>query len=755
MKEFIQEWKELFSKKWLADDLFAGIIVACVAIPLSLAIALASNVPPEAGIISAIVAGIVCALFGSSKLAVSGPAAAMAVLIATAVQKFGLSSLYIIGIGCGILQLATGIFRLGFLIRLIPMPVIAGFTAGIGAIILISQFPRILGLPPIADSHLTDVILYINHSANQIKWPAFWLAALTITITFALPRLLPRFPASLVAIITAALIPWLFNIPIETIGNIPKPFESLILPSFSIDAATIELLADILLVYMLASLETLLSSSAIDKMTRTKPYHPDRELIGQGLGNIASALFGGIPVTSVIARSALNVQAGAKTRRAAIFHAMFLLIAVYFLASQISLIPIAALAGILISVALRMCHPREFLEFWHTSHSEAFIYLVTFIVIISADLLAGVQIGIAAALIIALLRLAYVKTTVHQESDRPTALCIDGPLTFLSVTRLDSMIAELTPVDLEHGVIFDLSRVPLADTSGATHLIQIIEQLEAKSIRIALQGVKLSCRKILLSIKSHTDIARLIATDEAELLEILHLDKHLILNRLSYGVETFKKHHRHAYKFLFKKLAREQNPHTFFITCSDSRINPNLITSTAPGELFVLRNVGNIIPTCHTSSTYGESAAIEFALGLLNVKEIVICAHSGCGAIKELITGTIFNPENQLRFPGIANWLKTLYAIRDEFPAQVTPEQAAKLNALFQMEQLKTYPLVQEKLNAKAVRIRIWYYDIGKAELEEWDEQENMFIVIGSEEFRALERRMQSGSQYQSPVIPD
>src|SRR3990167_11211759 len=153
MKQLIHEWKQLFSPKWFKEDLFAGAIVACIAIPLSLAIALASNVPPEVGLITAIVASIVCALFGSSQLAVSGPAAAMAVLIATAIQKFGLNGLIIIGIGCGILQLITGIFRLGFLIRFVPMPVVAGFTAGIGAIILISQFPRMLGLAPAADAH--------------------------------------------------------------------------------------------------------------------------------------------------------------------------------------------------------------------------------------------------------------------------------------------------------------------------------------------------------------------------------------------------------------------------------------------------------------------------------------------------------------------------------------------------------------------------------------------------------------------------
>src|SRR3990167_2791922 len=758
MKELIQDWKKLFSSQGLTEDLFAGAIVASVAIPLSLAIALASGVPPEAGLITAIVAGIVCALFGSSQLAVSGPAAAMAVLIATAIQKFGLSGIYIIGIGCGILQLATGVFRLGFLIRFVPMPVIAGFTAGIGAIILIGQFPRILGLAPASDTHLADVVLYISRSADQIQWPTLWLALLTLAITFSLPRILPRYPAPLIAVIEVSLIPWLFNIPIETIGNIPRSF-SLSLPSwtaFSSNAALMELVADIFLVYILASLETLLSSSAVDKMTRAKPYNPDQELIGQGLGNIASAIFGGIPVTSVIARSALNVQAGAKTRRAAIFHAIFLLFAIYLFAPQISRIPMAALAGILISVALRMCHPREFLEFWHTSREEALIYLITFIVIVSADLLMGVQVGIAAALIVALIRLTYVKTTIHQESNRPTQLCIDGPLTFLSTSRLDSMIAKLTASDLQHGVIFDLSRVPLADTSGSSHLIQLIEQLQTKSARIALQGIKPSCRKVLLSVKSNIDLAKLIATDMAELFDILHLDKQdHSLDRLSYGVENFKRHHRGAYKFLFKKLAWEQNPHTFFIACSDSRINPNLITSTEPGELFVLRNVGNIIPPCHTTDIHGESAAIEFAIGLLKVKEIVICAHSGCGAIKELISGTIFLPENQSRYPGIAKWLKILNNIRSEFPTNVTAEHAAKLNALYQLEQLKTYPIVQEKLNAKEIRIRVWFYDIGKAELEEWDEQKNMFLIIGSEEFCSLERRIQSGSQYQSPIIPE
>ncbi len=756
MNELISGWKALVSPKWLQEDLFAGAIVACVAIPLSLAIALASGVPPEVGLITAIVAGIVCALSGGSPLAVSGPAAAMAVLIAAAIEKFGLTGLYFIGIGCGILQLLTGIFRLGFLSRFVPMPVVAGFTAGIGAIILINQFPRILGLPPGDDPHFTSILVYVSHSLHLIKWPVFWLSLLTLAITFTLPRFLPRFPAALIAVVVVTLIPSLFNIQVETVGNIPQSFSLPSWPKFPEGTSYTELFTDTFLVFILASLETLLSSTAVDKMTRSKPHNPNQELIGQGLGNIASALFGGIPVTSVIARSALNVQAGAKTRRASIFHALFLLIAVYCFSNEISRIPIAALAGVLISVALRMCHPREFLEFWHTSHSEALIYLITFIVIISADLLMGVQVGIVAALIIALLRLTYIKTSVHDAIDRPTQLCIDGPLTFLAISHLDKMIAKLNAANYHHGIIFDLSRVPLVDTSGASHFIKLIEQLQTKHARLALQGIKPSCRKILLSVKSHIDLAKLIATDEAELIDILQLNKNdYVLNRLSHGVENFKQHRRQAYKFLFKKLADEQSPHTFFITCSDSRINPNLITSTEPGELFVVRNVGNVIPSIDASGVHGESAAIEFAVGILKVKEIVICAHSGCGAMKELISGTIFKPEKSAEYPGIAKWLKTLDNVREQFPLKVTPEQAAKLNALFQMENLKTYPLIQEKLKAKKIRIRVWFYDIGKVELEEWNEEENMFLIIGSEEFRALERRVQSGSQYQAPIIPN
>ncbi|OGT37572.1 MAG: hypothetical protein A3F12_02260 [Gammaproteobacteria bacterium RIFCSPHIGHO2_12_FULL_38_14] len=755
MKQLIHEWKQLFSPQWFKEDLFAGAIVACVAIPLSLAIALASGVPPETGLITAIIAGIVCALFAGSPLTVSGPAAAMAVLVATIVKQYGLSGILMVGLGCGLLQILTGVFRLGFLIRFVPLPVVAGFTAGIGAIILVGQFPRALGLPPITDPHLAEILLYVSQSTQQIQWQAAGLALLTLFITFSLPRFLPRYPAPLIAVIIATLIAVYFKMSVEAIGVLPQTFSLPSWPTFP-NSNYMALFTATLLTYALASLETLLSSSAVDKITRQKPHQPDQELISQGLGNMFSAFFGGIPVTGVIARSALNIQAGAKTRRASIFHSIFLLFAVYFFSSWIGQIPIAVLAGVLISVALRMCHPREFIEFLHASRSEALIYLITFFVIIATDLIVGVQAGIAAALIVALFRLAYIKTHVYEYSGHATQVHLDGPLTFLSFSQLDKMINKLSALDLQQGLIIDLSKTPLMDLSAASQLVKLIEDLKKKNVSVVLQGINPSCYDILLSVDASVDIASLIAYDKAEILHILHRGKtDTTLDRLAYGVEVFKQNKKPRYQSLFRKLAYEQKPHTLFITCSDSRINPNLITSTDPGELFLIRNVGNIIPVFHLTDTYSEGAAIEYAVGILKVKDIVICAHSGCGAMQALIAGDIFNEKEQVAFPHIARWLENIRKIRDQFSADMSPVHAAKLNALLQYENIKTYPIVQQKMQSNELKVRVWYYDIGKSELEQWDDQENMFIVIGSKQYRALQRRVQSGSQFQAPIILD
>lgn len=737
--QLMADWRAIFSPRYLSNDLLAGAIVACIALPLSLAIALASGVNPEVGLVTAIVAGIVCALFGGVPLAVSGPAAAMAVLIASVVQDHGLAGLLFIGFGCGILQLLTGVIGLGTFIRFVPVPVVMGFTAGIGAIILIGQFPRILGLPASAESHLLTVIFHVKTLFYQTQPSALLLAFATIGITMSMPRIWPRLPAPLFAVAIPSLIAYFMHLSVATVGTIPNSLPLPKFPTLPQASEWIELATATFIVYALASLETLLSAGAVDQLAKTKPHDPNQELIGQGLGNICSALFGGIPATAVIARSALNVHAAAKTRRSAIFHAIFLLITVYALAPLMSQIPIAVLAGLLITIALRMCSPHEFLTLWQSARSDAVIYLITFLMIIVLDLMSGIQIGIMASLILAAIRLSQVNIQLHFSQYGPVQLSLDGPLTFLSITKLDNFETKLNTIDLSNGLIIDLTRLKALDASGASHLINIIERLQAKNHKAVLYVSDPECIKIIIGVKEN--ISHFIATNENEVETILGIqDKHqqLSLDRVIYGIEKFKNNLHPKQKAIFSSLAKVQKPHTLFITCSDSRIDPNLITSTHPGELFIVRNVGNIIPKFGEDQTPAEGAAIEYALGVLNVEQIIICAHSECGAIQQLLSGAIFTPENEKRLPCVAKWLSMLKEVRARFSPNITTTQAAKINASLQLENLKTYPIVQEKIAKRALKLQALYYDIGKADVEMWDEVLGEYRMIGESTQRLM-----------------
>ena len=352
--------------------------------------------------------------------------------------------------------------------------------------------------------------------------------------------------------------------------------------------------------------------------------------------------------------------------------------------------------------------------------------------IVILGLMSGIQVGILASLILAVIRLGQVDIQLHQSQFGPAQLALNGPLTFISTAKLDNFEKKLNATEFPNGLIVDLSKVKTLDSSGVSHLINLIERLQTQKVKSTLYVADPEYIKILTAVKK--DIISIIAQNENEMEAILGIaDKHqqLILDRVIYGIEKFKNNLHPQHKAIFSSLAKTQQPHTLFITCSDSRIDPNLITSTQPGELFIVRNVGNIIPIFGSDQTPAEGAAIEYALGVLQVKQIIICGHSECGAIGQLLSGAIFTPENQERLPSVAKWLAALKDIRTHFSYQVTSEQAAKLNASLQLANLRTYPIVQEKLANKSLKLKALYYDIGQADVEMWDEVLGKYIPIG------------------------
>ena len=759
LRQLFKEWQSLLVSKGLTHDLIAGLSVACVAVPLCLAIALATGVDPAAGIVSSIVAGLICALFGGTSLGISGPASALVVILGSAVQQFGMNGLLLVGIGCGALQLLSGVLGFGRMIRYVPFSVVAGFTAGVGAIILIGQLPRALGLPPPDQSHVIYVVTHIGELIHQAQLGPLLLAMMTVAITFVLPWITPRIPAPLVGVVIPTLVAYFFGMKVELVGTIPRSLPSPHFPSFNHLELT-SLLGTTLIAFCIASVETLLSSDTVDRLSQGKHHQsksdPNQELIGQGLGNIAASLFGGILVTGVIARSALNVKSGAKTRRSALFYPLIIFATVAVLAPWMSLIPTAVLAGIMLSTALRMLRPRELLQLWSASRGESFVYLVTFCSLVFADLIFSAQAGVLAALVIAGLKLGRAGASIEIfESKGPSQINLRGPLTFLSSTEINAARNRLEKIDRRRGVVVDLSGVKSIDTSGANHLIELLDQLKSQNTNYVLKGLAPDCRKVLLSLDQSHEIANHIASNESDLLTLLEKDRSTSgLDRLVYGVEKFRREMLAGYEGLFAKLATGQSPHTLFITCSDSRIDPNLITATDPGELFIVRNVGNIIPPFGTDGAPAEGAAVEFAIGVLGVKDIVVCGHSGCGAMSALLSGKIFTPESIANLPSVAKWLEGSRGIKKQLPKDATPEQGAELNSLIQLENLKTYPIIIDRLAKGEVRLHAWYYNIGAGDLEEWDDVQKMFVLVGSKAAKSLERRVEAGVQYQAPYVP-
>lgn len=392
----------MFNKDTLFSDISAGITVGCIAVPLSLAIALASGVPAEVGLVTAAVSGVAGGLLGGTTLAVTGPAAAISLLVIGAVQQHGLEALPFITLGCGALQLASGATKLGVVAKLCPVSVIAGFTTGVGTLILTNQLPKALGMAAPAGLNPIELLAFIGeHAAQHANPSSAALAIGTSAAMFYLPKLHPKMPSALLAVGGATVATHAFGLDVSLIGTIPSGLEAFQfgLPSLPPVDSLPSLAATTFLIYSMTSVESLLSCAALEKMKKTTYKHnPDQELIGQGLANIGSAMFMGMPVTSVIARSSLNVRLNASTRLPALVQSGFVFSSVVFMSSTISMIPMPALSGVLITTGMGMLYPAELKHCYAVQKSDAVPFASTVGGMISFGLAEGIGIGCATAL---------------------------------------------------------------------------------------------------------------------------------------------------------------------------------------------------------------------------------------------------------------------------------------------------------------------------------------------------------------------
>lgn len=479
------------------SDLLAGLTVGIVALPLALGFGISSGAGAEAGLITAIVAGMVAAVFGGSHVQVSGPTGAMVVVLAPIVATHGIAAVALVSILAGILVLVAGVLRLGRSVSFIPWPVIEGFTLGIGVIIFLQQVPALTSPDEHGASHTNVAVQAVRSVASAdpvyLLWGLGAVAIVAACMVF-LPRLHHAVPGSLIGITIVTVLALFMSTPLSVIGELPSTLPAPSLPV--LDQATVmTLLLPAVTVAALAGIESLLSARVAASMADTGPYDPDRELVGQGLASVAAGLFGGMPATGAIARTAVAVRSGAKTRLASASHAGVLLLIVVAVAGPVGHIPLAALSGVLMVTALRMVNLRTAWSILRSTRSDAAAFVVTAIVTVSVDLIVAVMIGLVVAGVFALRGLSRASTVQREElpgdsqpdDHRIALLRLDGPLFFAPADRI---LEDITGRESVSVVILRLSRVQLLDATGAQMLAEVVQRLEARGVTVLIKGVR-------------------------------------------------------------------------------------------------------------------------------------------------------------------------------------------------------------------------------------------------------------------------
>lgn len=510
------------------EDLFAGITVAIVALPLALGFGVTSGAGAAAGLTTAIVAGILAAVFGGSNFQVSGPTGAMTVVLLPLVAHHGVAVLAPVGLLAGLLLVILGVAKVGRFVRFIPYPVITGFTIGIAVIIFLQQLPAFFGVErPEGDQVLFATWQLLKAAPMSSHGPTLLLGAVTVAVMVAWSRIrwpdkgphgigrLRALPASMVALMAStglSLTP-MFS-AVTRVDTIPTGLMSPQLPSFAGVDVT-ELARAALIVAILAALESLLSAVVADGMTIDERHDPDRELFGQGIANIGAALAGGIPATAALARTAVNVRSGARTRLAAIVHGLVLAAIVVAAAPLAAQIPLAVLAGILIVVASWMVEVAEFREILRSTKSDAATMLLTLAVTVAFDLILAIEVGliVAGALFVTRMsRMLEVDPSMLSGPEGPAhragigapeplraddlvVFRIEGPVFFGAADRF---MEELLRVDGKiRAVVLRMRGVPVMDVTGAAAMRTLVDRLARRNILVIVSQLHAQPRQVL------------------------------------------------------------------------------------------------------------------------------------------------------------------------------------------------------------------------------------------------------------------
>lgn len=514
--------REGYRRESLISDLFAGITVGLIALPLAMAFAIGSGVAPERGLYTAIIAGFLISLMGGSRVQIGGPTGAFVVIVYAVIQRHGYDGLALATVLAGGMMILMGIARFGIFLKYIPYPVTVGFTTGIAVVIFSAQMNDFFGLclKDVPGEFLEKWILYIKAAANCNPW-ALSIALHVLILIFVLRRFFPKLPGAIIAVILATIVTTLMEIPIETIetkfGGIPNTLPSPSLPSFSFEKIQ-AVFPDAVTIALLGAIESLLSAVVADGMTGHR-HRSNCELVAQGLANIGSIIFGGIPATGAIARTTANIKIGAKTPLAGIIHAITLFVLMMLFAKAASKVPLPALAAVLIFVAWNMSELDHFFDILKGQWSDALILVITFLLTVFIDLTVAVQVGVLLSAVLFLKRMSdntsvkvcqiLLKDNADEhpaahDSDilfrkdvpeHTTVFEINGPFFFAVADSLNERLREME--EYPKVFILRMRHVYAIDATGAHALKEFKKKCHQHGIVFILSGVKPHLASIL------------------------------------------------------------------------------------------------------------------------------------------------------------------------------------------------------------------------------------------------------------------
>jgi SulP family sulfate permease len=502
-----------YSLQALRKDLISGLIVGIIAIPLGMAFAIASGVKPEYGIYTTIVAGILISLLGGSRFQIGGPTGAFIPILFAIVMEYGYENLLVAGFMAGVLLFLMGVLRLGALMKFIPRPVTIGFTAGIAVTIFSGQIGGFLGLRDVAKhEYFIDNMKEIGLRLHSLNIYAVIVALVSLACILLVPRLLPKVPGALVGLLVSTVVAaLLFSGDVATIGStygaIPNSLPALRIPDFSIDNM-LHLWQPALIIAMLGGIESLLSAVVADGMGGDR-HNSNRELIGQGIANMVAPLFGGIPATGAIARTATNIRSGAVSPFSGIFHGIVVLLVLVVLAPYASHIPLASMAPVLMIVAWNMSERKEFAHVFKTKSGDTIVLVITFLLTVFTDLTMAVEIGLALAVILFVKRMSETLTVakvlpdpedkhakamphmVQEGHDCPqvSIFSVEGALFFGAAKYFENTIMA-TIHDKPKVLLLLMNKVPFMDTTGERNMGELVRHFRSHGGTVLVAGIQ-------------------------------------------------------------------------------------------------------------------------------------------------------------------------------------------------------------------------------------------------------------------------